>query len=103
MKSTANDLLETLRELLEPYHAVDLAECCRRLGISLRMGERLVAAGKFPIPELPDLPGRLPGAAGRRVHRTFSTYEIDAYLRDASIEDALTASERVRLRMVRRR
>lgn len=59
--------------------AVDLAECCRRIGISRRTGERLRAIGKFPIPEMPRL-----GVGRGRV--TYSTYEIDLYLRNASVQ-----------------
>ncbi len=60
--------------------AVDLGECCRRLGISRATGERLLRVGKFPIPELP----RLGTARGRL---TFSTADIDRYLDRAATED----------------
>lgn len=67
----------------DELRGVDLAECCRRLGISRRSGERLVAEGRFPIPELPRI--------GKR--RTYSTYEIDLYLREASVRDARPATQ----------
>jgi predicted DNA-binding transcriptional regulator AlpA len=57
--------------LSEP-RALLLPEACRRLGLSLRTGEMLVAAGRFPIPELPQL--------GIRRHR-YSSVHIDEYLR----------------------
>ena len=69
-------------EPLEPWHAVGLAECCRFLGISRRMGERLVRDGSFPIPELPRL-----GTTKRGGRRTYSTYEIDLYLRELHDHD----------------
>lgn len=69
--------------------AVDLGECCRRLGISRRAGERLLTEGRFPIPELPNL--------GLRVHR-YSTFEIELYLREASVRDD---RERARVRLAR--
>jgi predicted DNA-binding transcriptional regulator AlpA len=78
---------------------VDLAECCRRLGISRRTGERLVAEGRFPIPELP----RLGQETSKRPRIRFSTYEIDLYLREASIEDGVTVADRHRYRLVRAR
>jgi len=78
---------------------VDLAECCRRLGISRRTGERLVHEGKFPIPELPPLGQE----QSKRPRRRFSTYEIDLYLREASIEQSVTAADRHRYRLVRAR
>lgn len=62
--------------------AVDLAECCRRLGISRRTGERLVAEGRFPIPDLP----RLGQGGSKRPRRTFSSHDVDLYLREASTE-----------------
>jgi hypothetical protein len=81
----------------EELRAVDFAECCRRIGISRRTGDRLVREGRFPIPALPGL-----GQEGStRPRRTYSTYEIDLYLREASVEEALTRAEARRLRMVR--
>lgn len=74
----------------DELRAVRLEECCRRLGISKRKGEQLLAAGKFPIPELPRL-----GNA-----RTFSTYDIDEYLRLASTADVLTPTTRRRYGLV---
>jgi len=65
--------------------AVDLAECCRRLGISRRTGERLVARGTFPIPALPRL------GTSKRGRRTYSTHEIDLYLREASVREPRAA------------
>lgn len=73
----------------DALRGVDLAECCRRLGISRRAGERLLADGRFPIPELPNL--------GLRLHR-YSTYEIELYLREASVRDE---RERARVRLAR--
>jgi len=73
--------------------AVDLAECCRRLGIAYSLGKELARVGKFPIPELPRL-----GFGTRKVHRRFSTFEIDLYLREASVCDE---RELTRLRRVR--
>lgn len=82
-------------QMTEEHRAVDLAECCRRIGISRRTGERLVAEGRFPIPALPAL-----GQEGsRRPRRTYSTYEIELYLREASVESV----DRARPRMVRAR
>lgn len=78
---------------------VDLTECCRRLGISRRTGERLVQDGHFPIPELP----RLGQQRSKRPRRTYSTYEIDLYLREASIESSVTAADRYRYGLVRAR
>lgn len=81
--------------ITEASRGVDLAECCRRLGISRRTGERLVAEGRFPIPALPAL-----GQEGsRRPRRTYSTYEIELYLREASVDDVSWT----RLRTVRAR
>jgi len=57
--------------MAEP-RAVYLPEACQRLGFSVRSGKRLVASGRFPIPELPQL--------GVRRHR-FSSVHIDEYLR----------------------
>lgn len=50
--------------------AVSFRICCQRIGISIRTGERLLAEGRFPIPELPRLTRR---------HR-FSPADIDRYL-----------------------
>ena len=54
-------------------YAVQLAEACRRLGISQRYGEKLIGEGTFPVPELPRLPGK-------SRHR-FSAQTIAEYLR----------------------
>jgi len=62
--------------------AMDLGECCRRLGISRRLGERLLAEGRFPIPELP----RLGQAGSKRPRRTWSSSDVDDYLWDAATE-----------------
>lgn len=59
---------------LSADYAVQLAEACRRLGISQRYGETLIQQGRFPVPELP----RLPGKTSR--HR-FSAQTIADYLR----------------------
>lgn len=83
----------------EELRAVDFSECCRRIGISRRTGERLAAEGRFPVPALP----RLGQEGSRRPRRTYSTFEIERYLREASSEDALTASERRQLQLRRRR
>lgn len=74
----------------DELRAVGLEECCRRLGISKRLGEKLLADGKFPIPELPRL-----GTV-----RTFSTYDINEYLRLAATRDVLTPSTRRRYGLV---
>jgi predicted DNA-binding transcriptional regulator AlpA len=60
---------------------IGLAECCHRIGISVRTGEKLIADGRFPIPELPRI---------TRTHR-FAAREIDLYLEHASVEDAKVA------------
>jgi len=72
---------------------VDLAECCRRLGISLSTGKRLIALGTFPIPELPQLT-----TGTRHVQRRYSTYSIDLYLREAPTESVRSERARARLR-----
>jgi len=72
--------------------AVNLTECCRRIGISRRTGERLVAEGRFPIPELP----RLGREDSKKPRRTWSTCEIEVYLQKASVR-------RPRLQVVSRR
>jgi predicted DNA-binding transcriptional regulator AlpA len=61
--------------------AVDLRVACERLGMSVRTGERRLAEGRFPIPELPR-PRR-----ARGVKHLFSSVVIDRYLNDASTED----------------
>lgn len=77
----------------DELRGVDLAECCRRLGISRRTGERLICEGRFPIPELPPL-----GQEGsRRPRRTYSTADIDRYL------DTAATDRRSALRAVGRR
>lgn len=58
---------------------VSLRRCCERIGISVRTGERLIAEGKFPIPELPRLTPR--------AHHRFSTADIDLYLERAATSD----------------
>lgn len=63
--------------------AVKLPEACRRLGFSIRTGERLLAEGRFPVPELPRL--------GPRTHHRFSSADIDAYLATASTADVHAA------------
>ena len=73
--------------MTEELRAVNLAECCRRIGVSLATGERLVAEGRFPIPALP----RLGQEGSKRPRRTYSTHDIDRYLREASTDDARTA------------
>jgi hypothetical protein len=76
----------------EELRAVDLAECCRRIGISYRTGERLIAEGRFPIPSLPGLSTGL-----KRPLRRFSTHEIDLYLREASVDDARPQRRQMRV------
>lgn len=56
--------------------AVGLKVACELLGISVRTGERLLADGRFPIPELPRVTWR---------HR-FSSADIDRYLEEAATE-----------------
>lgn len=56
--------------------AVSFRVCCELLGLSTRTGERLLAEGRFPIPELPRL---------TRTHR-FSQADITRYLERASTE-----------------
>jgi predicted DNA-binding transcriptional regulator AlpA len=56
--------------------AVSFRVCCQLLGLSVRTGERLLAQGRFPIPELPRLTHR----------RTFSQADIDRYLDQAATE-----------------
>jgi predicted DNA-binding transcriptional regulator AlpA len=71
--------------------AVDLAECCRRLGISRRTGERLIREGRFPIPELPRL-----GQEGSVLpRRTYSTADIDRYLDTAATSERRARPYRV--------
>ena len=60
-------------------YAVQLAEACRRLGISQRYGEKLIGEGRFPVPEVK----RLPGMSRHR----FSARVIEEYLRDQSTAD----------------
>lgn len=50
--------------------AVSFRVCCARIGIAPRTGERLLAEGRFPIPELPRL---------TRTHR-YSELDIQRYL-----------------------
>lgn len=64
----------------QPSRGVSLRECCRRIGVGYRTGERYVADGRFPVPELKRLTPRSP-------HR-FSTVEIDLYLAESSVEEA---------------
>lgn len=73
--------------------ALGFEECCDRLGISLATGKRLVARGRFPIPAMPPLPE---GSA----RRTYSTLDIEAYLREAAVSDVLTPSTRRRYGLV---
>jgi predicted DNA-binding transcriptional regulator AlpA len=67
-------LRQMVATLREP-RAVSLPEACARLGLSIRTGNRLVAEGRFPIPELPQL--------GVKRHR-YSSAVIDEYLLTAS-------------------
>lgn len=62
--------------------AVGLREACRRLNRSYRTGQRMLAAGTFPIPELP----RPPRGPGSRKH-LFSTVDIELFLTGASVAD----------------
>lgn len=59
--------------------AVSFKVCCDRIGISYRTGERMIADGTFPIPELPRRAPKSP-------HR-YSTTEIESYLTLASTAD----------------
>lgn len=61
--------------------AVSLRVACDRLGMSLRTGERRLQDGTFPIPELPRTLAR------RGSPHLFSSHELDAYLRTASVAD----------------
>jgi predicted DNA-binding transcriptional regulator AlpA len=61
--------------------AVDLRVACDRLGMSVRTGERRLAEGTFPIPELPR------HRRARGVKHRFSSVDIERYLRQASTED----------------
>ena len=60
-----------------PIEVLTLAEVCQRLRISKRTGEKLLAEGRFPIPEMPNL--------GVRRHR-FSSATLEAYLRTADTD-----------------
>lgn len=75
-------LLERYRQRtgrpIETAQALDLNETCRRIGLSRRTAERLLADGRFPVPELPRV--------GRQ-HR-FSEIEVALYLAEASVADA---------------
>ena len=55
-------------------YAMHLPEACKRLGFSLRTGNRVVAEGRFPIPHLP--------MCGVRRYR-FSSADVDRYLQGA--------------------
>lgn len=61
----------------EGLKAIGLRECCARIDVSYRTGKRLMAEGRFPVPELPRL--------GRR-HR-FSEVLVNRYLAEASVAD----------------
>lgn len=63
-------------------HGVSLLVCCGLIGWSVRTAERALADGTFPVPHLK-----------RRVDRRgspyrFSTYDIEAYLRENATQDA---------------
>lgn len=62
-----------------PATAISFKACCDRLGVSYRTGERMLADGTFPIPELPRRAPKSP-------HR-YSTVDIDAYLATAATAD----------------
>lgn len=59
--------------------AVSFRVCCDLVGLSYRSGERLMAEGRFPVPELPRL--------NPRGHHRFSTSDIDDYLERAATVD----------------
>jgi hypothetical protein len=65
------------------HQAVRLQVACDLLGISKRTGERLLAEGRFPVPELPRL------AKKRGSPHLFSTADIDRYLFRGSTADAV--------------
>lgn len=62
--------------------AVGLRECARRIDISYRTAQRLVAEGTFPVPELTRV--------GRK-HR-YSERDIERYLDENATADARKAS-----------
>jgi hypothetical protein len=65
---------------------VGFERCCELIGVSRRTGERMLAAGFFPIPELPRV---------TRTHR-FSMANISSYLDTAAIDDARIRPKRRR-------
>jgi hypothetical protein len=67
-------------------NAVGFKQCCELIGLSVRTGERLIATGRFPVPELP----RAVNKRGSK-HR-FSTADINRYLDRAATERGLRRS-----------
>lgn len=63
----------------EQPKTVRLSVACARLGFSTRTGERLLAEGKFPIPEQPRLMKR------RGSPHLFSEVHLDAYIERAAL------------------
>jgi hypothetical protein len=62
---------------------VGLRQCCELIGLPVRTGERRIATGRFPVPELP----RAVNKRGSK-HR-FSTADINRYLDRAATEPRL--------------
>lgn len=75
---------------LELLRAVRLAEACALLGFSVRTGERLLADGRFPVPELPRLLNR------RGSPHRFSTADLRRYLDSAATDEVETRGRRRR-------
>lgn len=65
-------------EVRQPV-ALTLNEVCRRLGVSRRTAERLLAHGQFPVPALPRI---------GRSHWRFSSSDLNHFLLNASTADA---------------
>lgn len=55
--------------------AIGLKEACQLLGYCHRHGQRLIANGTFPVPELP--------WRGGRTHHKFSLKDVESYLASA--------------------
>jgi excisionase family DNA binding protein len=52
-------------------HTLNLGDACKALGISRRTAARMLAAGTFPVPELPRV---------QRGRYRFSAIHVDRYL-----------------------
>lgn len=66
---------------LQGGQAIKFPEACDRLGFSVRTGRRLIAEGRFPVPELPRI--------NQRSHHRYSSIDIDWYLANGSTADAV--------------